>query len=78
MPDTRSDKQLQKEVKDYSAFRSHATIYVLVIGALWILWLLSGSAVFYTWLLAPSLLWGFILAIHWFLVYREIKNDQRS
>jgi hypothetical protein len=72
------DKQLKEEVKHFTGFNTHAAIYILVIGTMWILWVLTSNTIFYTWLLLPTLVWGLILAIHWYVVFREINKDQRS
>jgi hypothetical protein len=70
----RTDKIIKTEVRHFAGVRMHATIFVLVIGGLWLLWLLSGTDILYTWLLIPSLIWGAIFSVHCLIVYREFNK----
>lgn len=52
-------------------FRGHLTSYVLVIGMLWVIWLLGGAG--HPWPLYPALGWGIALGSH----YQVAATHQR-
>jgi hypothetical protein len=74
----RTDKINRMEARHFLAVRSHATVFILVIGGLWVLWLLSGSTFMYTWLLIPTLTWAAVLAGHCILVYLEFNRFKKK
>ena len=53
-----------------ASFRSHLLTYIIVIGALWILWsFTSGSDNSYMWPVWPTIGWGIGLTFHFLGAY---------
>jgi hypothetical protein len=71
-----SKKWYQSAIKALSNFNVHLTLFLVVMGALWILWLAVGAGQFYDALVLSTLIWVGLLAIHLLVINRffRVKN----
>ena len=66
-----TDNQLHELARKRVEFRSHLIVYVVVIGALWIIWFLTGAR--YMWPVWPMAGWGIGLILHYVFEYRSSR-----
>jgi len=73
--ETRAEKQvIKEEIRIYSGFKKHLTIFAIGIACLWIAWLALGNISSPPWPLYPSVSWAVVLGIHCFLAFRSIQK----
>lgn len=48
MTDSRN-QQLQHKIKSLSAFKTHFSVFAVVIGSLWLVWYFVGQTTIYAW-----------------------------
>jgi|CXWL01.1.fsa_nt_gi hypothetical protein len=62
----KSTNQMWHLVRVFSGFKSHLSIFIVVNGLLWVIWLFVGGIAVHPWPLYPSGIWGVVLLIHYF------------
>lgn len=66
-----SDNQLKQTAHKRVEFRRHLTVYLVINGALWLLWVLTGKG--YMWPVWPAVGWGVGLVFHYVFDYRSSR-----
>ena len=66
--DTHTDTQLHELAHKRVEFRAHLIVYLVVNGALWLIWFVTGSG--YMWPVWPMAGWGIGLLLHYLFEYR--------
>jgi hypothetical protein len=74
--DTRQDPEIVHEVKALKSFRIHLSFYIIIIGILWLVWLMYGGMSIHAWPAYPTVVWGVILFIHYINAYRASKPEE--
>jgi hypothetical protein len=73
--DTIPDKQIEEEIKAFTGFRIHFTVYILVNVFAWVSWFAGGGTIdMEAWPVYLSLGWGLILVIHFLIAYRAFRE----
>lgn len=72
------NQQLWKEAKARADFKIHFTIYLIINGGLWLLWLFTGGVDSYPWPVWPSIGWGIGLIANYFTVYRFNRTAEKE
>jgi hypothetical protein len=78
MADETPVKITRTEVKTYSTFKKHLIAFIIVIGALWIFWLIKGNLILSAWLMIPTILWFVVILIHWTIAYEIFQKRKMS
>lgn len=68
---TPSDNQLHELARKRVDFRAHLIVYLVTIGALWIIWYFTGHG--YLWPIWPMAGWGIGLIFHYVFDYRSSR-----
>ena len=68
---TPTDTQLHELARKRVEFRSHLIVYCVTIGALWIIWFLTGRG--YPWPVWPMAGWGIGVVFHYMFDYRSSR-----
>jgi hypothetical protein len=68
---TLTDAQLHELARKRVDFRNHLVVYCVIIGALWIIWFVSGQG--YPWPVWPMAGWGIAVLFHYLFEYRSSK-----
>jgi hypothetical protein len=66
-----------REAKVIAGFKVHTSVYIIVIGILWVAWYLSGGMEIHPWPVYPTVAWGFGLFFHYLAaygIYRTTEN----
>ena len=72
-----NDKQIEQEIKAFTGFRIHFTVYFLVNAFAWISWFAGGGSInAEAWPLYLSIGWGLGLIIHFILAYRSFREKK--
>jgi len=66
-----TDVQLHEQAHKRVEFRIHLFVYCVIIGMLWIIWLLTGEG--YLWPIWPMAGWGVGLIFHYVFDYRSAR-----
>jgi len=66
-----TDSQLHEQARKRVDFRIHFFVYCVIIGMLWIIWLITGEG--YLWPIWPMAGWGVGLIFHYVFDYRSTK-----
>lgn len=75
------NEELLHEVKAISRFKIHVSIYIVVLGILWVIWLINGGFEIHPWPVYPSVAWGIILFFHYLTaygIYRKVEKEQEE
>lgn len=71
---------LTKRAKARVGFKIHFTVYVSVIGFLWVLWFMTG--VRHPWPIYPTLGWGIGVLFHYLVAYcffdRMVEEEKQK
>ena len=67
--DSNVDKKILKIAKKRVAFKKHFMVYLIVIGFMWLVWLLSGGG--YPWPVWAMAGWGIALAFQYVGTYKR-------
>lgn len=67
-PNSNRDPQLWRLAQARAGFKGHFLVYCLVIGGLWLYWLVDGRGE--TWPLWPTLGWGIGVLAHFVGAYQ--------
>jgi hypothetical protein len=68
---TYSDEQLREIAHKRIDFRRHLVVYIIIIGALWVIWAFTGQH--YPWPMWPMIGWGIGLVFHYIFDYRSAR-----
>ena len=74
---TNQDQRIEEELRIISSFRIHFSIYVIVVGVFWALWLWLEPHSVYTWPLYLTAGWGFAVLIHYIGAYMAVRKRNR-
>jgi 2TM domain len=69
------EMRLWKLAKKRARFKKHLIIYLIVIGFLWAIWLLTGPNGGVPWPVWPALAWGLFIAFHYFNTYHGSSEE---
>lgn len=70
---------LRDEIRAITGFRLHVSLYILIVGLMWLAWFLQGGTDIHPWPLYPTIGWGFILLVHYlgaWSYYRQKEKEQ--
>ncbi|HRE37403.1 MAG TPA: 2TM domain-containing protein [Chitinophagaceae bacterium] len=73
------NEELLHEVKAISGFKAHVSIYIVIVGLLWIIWLIKGGLDIHPWPVYPTVAWGIGLFFHYmsaYGIYRKVEKEQ--
>jgi hypothetical protein len=73
---SKQDPEIVREVNALRSFRLHLTIYVIVNGIFWLIWLFGGGVGTYAWPAYPTAIWGVILLLHYIRAYQSSKPEE--
>lgn len=65
------DEQLWRRAKARANFRNHLMTYLIINGALWAIWLLTGAHGEVPWPVWPMLGWGLALAFQYYNAFHK-------
>lgn len=65
------DERLWRIAKARAGFRNHLMTYLIINGALWIIWLLTGAEGDVPWPLWPMFGWGLGLAFQYYNAFHK-------
>ena len=68
-----TDQQLHELAHKRVEFRTHLLVYSIVIGALWVIWLVTSKGQAYPWPVWPTGGWGIGLLFQYVFDYRKSK-----
>lgn len=71
------DNQMGRLVRVFTVFKTHASIFIVVVGLLWCIWLFGDKSEFLPWPLYPSFIWSIILLVHYIVasgVFRKVTK----
>ena len=69
------EKEIEQEVSSYSSFRLHLSFFLVVMGLIWVIWLVKGGGLdFESWPIYVSAAWGAGLLVHFYLSYRALRH----
>ena len=68
---TPTDNQLRQLAHKRVEFRTHLIVYYVIMGMLWLIWLLTNQG--YPWPVWPMAGWGIGLVFHYIFEYRSSK-----
>lgn len=68
---TYSERQLRELARKRVEFRTHLIVFLVVNGALWLIWFLTGGG--YMWPVWSTIGWGIGIVLHFLLDYRSSR-----
>ncbi len=64
------NEQLWQQAKARADFKTHLTVYLIINGVLWLIWLFSSGTHSHPWPVWPTLGWGIGLLFNYLDVYK--------
>ncbi|MBI1782857.1 MAG: 2TM domain-containing protein [Sphingobacteriales bacterium] len=64
------DEKMWNVAKARAGFKTHFTVYIVVMGILWLIWILSGGLNIHPWPIYPTLGWGIGVLFNYLAVYK--------
>ncbi|HEX4877920.1 MAG TPA: 2TM domain-containing protein [Chitinophagaceae bacterium] len=77
MNQTDDKKDLLLEAKTIASFKNHVSIYIVIIGILWIAWYFSGGMEIHPWPVYPTIAWGLGLFFHYLSAYGIYRRTEK-
>jgi hypothetical protein len=72
------DGYLWQQAKARAAFKMHFMVYVIVISALWVIWLFSEGVGTHPWPIWPTVGWGIAIVSNYFSAYKFNNTAERE
>jgi hypothetical protein len=72
------DEQLWNVAKARAGFKTHLTVYIVVMAILWLIWILSGGTNIHPWPIYPTLGWGIGVLFNYLGVYKFDNATERE
>jgi 2TM domain len=72
------DEQLWNIAKARAGFKTHLTVYIVVMAILWLIWILSGGVNIHPWPIYPTLGWGIGVLFNYLGVYKFDNAAERE
>ncbi len=69
---------LREETRAISGFSLHVSVYILVVGLMWLAWFLQGGMEIHPWPLYPTIGWGIILLAHYLGAWSYYRKKERE
>ncbi|MGE5108991.1 MAG: 2TM domain-containing protein [Sphingobacteriales bacterium] len=64
------DQKLWNIAKARAGFKTHFTVYIVVMALLWLIWILSGGVNIHPWPIYPTIGWGIGVLFNYLAVYK--------
>lgn len=74
----KQDRQLLQEAKALAAFKTHLSVYLVVMASLWLTWFFDNGTGIMAWPVYPSVAWGIVLVVHFLSVYRLFRDGKKQ
>jgi hypothetical protein len=72
------DPELWRLAQARASFKSHITIYLVMVAVFWTIWFLTGAHTYgrgFPWPVWPTFGWGIGVLFHYIGAYRDPKNN---
>ena len=67
-----------EEIRALRGFRLHVSLYILLVGAMWIGWFLQGGMDIHPWPIYPTIAWGLILLVHYLAAWSYYRHKEKE
>ena len=74
----KSDNNWIRRIRSFLNFRTHLSVFVVVIVSLWLTLILGGTTMLPGWFTYLSAAWGFVVFIHFLVVYRMFRKRRNK
>jgi hypothetical protein len=72
------DPRLWKLAKARAEFKTHVTVYTIVMAVLWLIWLFTGGVNAYPWPIWPTMGWGIGVLFNYFGAFKFDNAAERE
>ena len=71
------DNQLLRQARDLALFYNHATVYIIAVVFMWLVWIITGGRYRMSeWPFYIAMGWGIVLFVHYIVVYRRFHKGK--
>jgi hypothetical protein len=77
----KEDEDLLKEARAIASFKIHVSVYIVIVGLLWVIWFINGGMDIHPWPIYPTIAWGAGLFFHYLTaygIYRSIEKKEEQ
>lgn len=75
--EVKKDNQLLRLVRVFTVFKTHVSIFIVVMALLWLIWLFGDRTKILPWPVYPSFIWSVILLVHYMVAsgaFRKVSK----
>jgi len=73
----KKDNQLLRLVRVFTVFKTHSSIFIVVMALLWLIWLFGNRAEIMPWPVYPTFIWSVILLIHYLIASGAFRKTPK-
>ncbi|MDP4262626.1 MAG: 2TM domain-containing protein [Bacteroidota bacterium] len=72
------DEQLWQQAKARAGFKTHLSLYLVIMAILWAIWAFIGGTDTHPWPIYPTVGWGIGIVANYLSVYKFVNTAERE